>query len=336
MRVFDELCERMKAMAVTSLDKLFSPKSIAVIGASDSEGSAGAILLNNLLNSGYRGNVYGITEQSFTTPTIQTYPTVSALPERVDLAIVNSPATSVPEIVQECGQAGITEILIISAGLTELRTEGAALLDELQNLKTKYNLQIVGPSSLGIINTRIHLNATTTSSQVTSGSIAIVSQSDALSTSLLNEAAQRGCGLSYFVSLGAMVDVDFGDLLNYLGTDSEISSILLNVESITEAHKFMSAARRYARSKPIIVAKSGRFSDRSQTGVSPSQVLARDDLIYDAAFKRAGLVRVDESQDLFIAAEALGKAPLPQGSRMVIITNAAGPSMVAMDALVAQ
>lgn len=323
-------------MAVTSLDKLCKPKSIVVIGASDSKGSAGAILLNNLLNSGYRGNVYAISEQALTTQTVQTYPAVNALPERVDLAIINSPATSVPEIVQQCGQAGITGILIVSAGFTELGTEGVALINELQNLKNKYNLQLIGPASLGIINTRTHLNATTTSYPVISGSIAIVSQSDALSTSLLNEAAQRGCGLSYFVSLGAMVDVDFGDLLNYLGTDPESTSILLNVENMTDAHKFMSAARRYARSKPIIVTKSGRFSDRPQTKASQAQVLARDDLIYDAAFKRAGLIRVDESRDLFTAAEALGKAPLPQGARLVIITNAAGPSMVAMDALVSQ
>jgi acetyltransferase len=326
----------MNAMAVTSLDKIFKPKSIAVIGASNSEGSGDTILLRNLLNTGYRGNIYAITEQDLSIQEIQTYTNVSALPERVDLAIINSPAPSVPEIVQQCGQAGITGILIISTGFKELGKEGIALEDELRELKTKYNLQVVGPASLGIINSRINLNATTSASQVTPGTIAVVSQSDALSHSLLNEAVQLGCGLRYFVSLGSMVDVDFGDLLNFLGTDSEITSILLNVESVSDAHNFMSAARRYARSKPIIVAKSGRFSDRLQTGVSQSQVLARDDLIYEAAFKRAGLIRVDESGDLFIAAEALGKAPLPKGSRLVIITNAAGPSMVAMDTLVSE
>ncbi|UCH38280.1 MAG: acetate--CoA ligase family protein [Candidatus Bathyarchaeota archaeon] len=321
-------------MAVTSLDKLFKPKSIAVIGASDSAGSAGAILLRNLLNTGYQGNIYVITEQDLTIQEVQTYPALSALPERVDLAIINSPATSVPEVVQQCGQAGITGILIISSGFQELGTEGMALQDELKELKTKYNLHIIGPASLGIIHTRNHLNATTSTHQIPSGSIAVISQSDALSTAMLNETSQLGCGLSYFISLGAMVDADFGDLVNYLGTDPEITSILLNIESMTDAHKFMSAARRYARSKPILVAKSGRFSDTRQAGVSQSRALARDDLVYDAAFKRAGLVRVDEARDLFIAAEALGKAPLPKGSRLVIITNAAGPSMVAMDALV--
>jgi acetyltransferase len=326
----------MNAMAVTSLDKLFKPKSIAVIDGNNSEGSTGAILLRNLLSSGYQGNVYVITERDLTIHEVQTYPSLDALPERVDLAIITSAATSVPEIVQQCGQAGITGILIISTGFKELGKEGSTLENELRKLKTKYNLQIVGPASLGFINSRIRLNATTSASQVPPGTIAVVSQSDALSASLLNEAVQRGCGLRYFVSLGSMVDVDFGNLINFLGTDSEITSILLNVESVSDAHHFMSAARRYAKSKPIIVAKSGRFSDRLQTGVSQSQVLARDDLIYEAAFKRAGLVRVDESGDLFVAAEALGKAPLPQGSRLAIITNAAGPSMVAMDALVSQ
>jgi acetyltransferase len=323
-------------MAVTSLDKLFKPKSIAVIGASDSEGSAGAILLRNLVNSGYSGNVYAITEQDLTIQEVQTYPALSALPERVDLAIINSPATSVPTIVQQCGQAGIAGILLLSAGFQELGKEGMTLQDELKELKTKYNLNIIGPASLGIIHNRIHLNATTSQNPITSGSVAMISQSDALSTVMLNEASQRGYGFSYFVSLGSMVDVDFGDLVNYFGTDSEVTSILLNIEGISDAHKFMSAARRFARSKPIIVAKSGRFSDLRQTGLSQSRVLAREDLIYDAAFKRAGVVRVDEVGDLFIAAEALGKAPLPQGSRLVIITNAAGPSMVAMDTLVSQ
>ncbi len=321
-------------MAVTSLDKLFKPKSIAVIGASDSEGSAGAILLRNLLNTGYRGNVYAITGRDLTIHGIQTYPAVSALPERVDLAIILSSAMPVPEIVQQCGQAGITEILILSRGFHEQGNEGAALLNELRELKNKYNLHIIGPASLGIIHMRAHLNATTSANQPTPGSIAVISQSAALSTAMLAEASQLGCGLSHFVSLGSMVDVDFGDLLNYFGTDPEITSILLNVESIADAHKFMSAARRYARSKPIIVAKSGRFRDHLHTTRTQSRVLARDDLAYDAAFKRAGLVRVDETGDLFIAAEALGKAPLPQGSRLLIITNAAGPSMVAMDTLV--
>jgi acetyltransferase len=326
----------MKAMAVTSLDKLFKPKSIAVMDASDFEGSTSAILLRNLLTSDYGGNVYAITERDLAIEKIQTYPTVSELPERVDLAIIHSPATSVPEIVQQCGQAGITGILIVSTGFNELGEHGVALQDELRALKTKYNLQIIGPASSGIINARIHLNATTSAYQVTVGSVAVISQSDALSTSMLNEVSQLGCGLSYFVSLGSMADVDFGDLVNYFGTDPKITSILLNIERINDAHKFMSAARRYARSKPIIVAKSGRFNDRRQTGVSQSRVLARDDLVYDAAFKRAGVVRVDEVGDLFVAAGGLGKAPLPQGSRMVIVTNAAGPSMVAMDALVSQ
>jgi acetyltransferase len=195
----------MNAMAVTSLDKLFKPKSIAVIGASDSEGSAGAILLRNLVNSGYSGNVYAITEQDLTIQEVQTYPALSALPERVDLAIINSPATSVPTIVQQCGQAGIAGILLLSAGFQELGKEGMTLQDELKELKTKYNLNIIGPASLGIIHNRIHLNATTSQNPITSGSVAMISQSDALSTVMLNEASQRGCGFSYLAILSRSV-----------------------------------------------------------------------------------------------------------------------------------
>lgn len=231
---------------------------------------------------------------------------------------------------------GITGIIIISAGFKEIGPEGKALEEEILEIKKKYNLQIVGPNCLGIICPSISLNATFTTKMPKAGGIAFISQSGALGSAILDLALKLDIGFSNFVSVGSMLDVDFGDLIDYFGTDPQTRSILMYIEGITEARKFISAARHFARTKPIIVAKSGRFSESAKAASSHTGSLAGEDMIYDAAFKRAGVVRVDEIADLFNSAEVLGMQPLPKGPNLAIITNAGGPGVMATDALIAR
>jgi acetyltransferase len=323
-------------MVTLNLDKIFNPKSIALIGASDEEGSVGYILMKNLTEQGYEGKVYPVNIRKTEILGLKAYQTVEQIPEPVDLAIIATPAKTVPDIVEQCGKAGIIGIIIISAGFKEIGPEGKALEDKILELKRKYNLRIVGPNCLGIIRPSIQLNATFTSKMPKLGNIAFISQSGALGAAILDWAVHENIGFSNFVSVGSMIDVDFGDLIDYFGTDPKTRSILMYIEGIKEARKFMSAARHFARTKPIIVVKAGKFGESAKAAASHTGALTGEDMIYDAAFKRAGIVRVEEIADLFNCAEVLGLQPLPQGPNLAIITNAGGPGVMAADALLAK
>ncbi len=239
-------------------------------------------------------------------------------------------------MLEQCGKAGIKGIIIISAGFKEIGPEGKALEAKIIEIKRKYGLRIVGPNCLGVIRPSVNFNATFISKMPQPGKIAFISQSGALGSAILDWAMHENIGFSNFVSLGSMIDVDFGDLIDYFGTDPKTKSILMYIEGITDARKFMSAARHFARTKPIIVVKAGKFSESAKAAASHTGSLTGEDMIYDKAFKRAGMVRVDEIADLFNCAEVLGMQPLPRGPNLAIITNAGGPGVMATDALIAQ
>jgi acetyltransferase len=323
-------------LVTINLDKIFDPKSIALIGASDETGSVGYTLMKNLTESGYEGKVYPVNIRKTEILGFKAYQTVDQLPETVDLAIIATPAKTVPDVVEQCGKAGIIGIIIISAGFKEIGPEGKALEDRILEIKKEYNLRIIGPNCLGIIRPSIHLNATFITEMPKPGKIAFISQSGALGTAILDWAIHENIGFSNFVSIGSMIDVDFGDLTDYFGTDQKTRSILMYIEGVTDARKFMSAARHFARTKPIIVVKTGKFGESAVAAASHTGSLTGEDMVYDAAFKRAGLVRVEEIDDLFNCAEVLGMQPLPRGPNLAIITNAGGPGIMATDSLMAR
>ncbi len=323
-------------MVTTNLDKIFNPQNVVIIGASDVEGSVGYAIVKNFTQMGYMGKVYFVNIRKPEILGVKTYPTVDQIPEPIDLAIIATPAKTVPDIIDECGKAQVKGVIIVSAGFKETGPAGKALEEKILAASKKYGIRVIGPNCIGIIRPRNNLNATFLDKMPKPGNVAFLSQSGALGSAILDWALHENIGFSNFVSVGSMLDVDFGDLIDYFGSDPKTKSILMYIEGITEARKFMSAARHFARTKPIIVVKSGKFSESAKAAASHTGSLSGEDAIYDAAFKRAGVVRVNEIADLFNAAEVLGTQPLPKGPRLAIITNAGGPGVMATDSLIAQ
>lgn len=323
-------------LTTENLDKIFNPRRIAVIGASDKEGSVGARLLRNLVGVGYDGVVYPVNPFRSTVQGITAYPSITKIPWKVDLAIIATPAHTVPQVVEECGKAGVPGVIIISAGFGEAGKDGEALEKEILEFKDRYNMRVIGPNSLGVMRPKIKLNATFANKTADPGKIAFISQSAALCASVLDWASEAHIGFSTVVSTGSMLDIDLGDLIDYFGTDAQTRSIVLYVESIKNARKFMSATRGFARAKPIVVVKAGRFRESAEAGLSHTGALCGEDSVYDAAFRRAGVVRVEAISDLFNCAEALAMQPNPKGSNLIIVTNAGGPGIMATDSLVAK
>jgi acetyltransferase len=324
----------VRKTGVENLDKIFKPKSIAVIGATDRIGTPGYNIFRNLIGSGYEGVVYPVNPNKESIQGVQSYRSVNDSPKIADLAIIATPSKVVIDVVEECGKKGIKGILIISAGFKEIGEKGKALERKLWEIKEKYGLRIVGPNCVGFILPFLNLNATFARSMPLKGNIALFSQSGAVCGAILDWAAAANVGFSSFVSVGSMLDVDFGDLIDYFGMDIHTRSIVLYVESITNARKFMSAARSFARAKPIIVIKSGRFKEGAKAASSHTGAMAGEDEIYNAAFKRAGIVRVKHIADLFNCSSILAKQPRPTGPNIAIITNAGGPGVLATDAII--
>jgi acetyltransferase len=323
------------SMVTTNLDKIFNPKTVAIIGASDAEGSVGYAIVKNFTQTGYSGKVYFVNIRKPEILGVKTYPAVDQIPESVDLAMIATPAKTVPDVMEECGRAKVKGVIIVSAGFKETGPDGKALEEKIGAIAKQHGIRVIGPNCIGIIRPRINLNATFLDKLPKSGNIAFLSQSGALGSAILDWAIHQNIGFSNFVSVGSMIDVDFGDLIDYFGSDPKTKSILMYVEGITQARKFMSAARHFARTKPIIVVKSGKFAESAKAAASHTGSLSGQDDVYDAAFKRAGIVRVNEIADLFNAAAVLGTQPLPKGPRLAIITNAGGPGVMATDALIA-
>ena len=319
---------------IEGLDKIFNPKRIAVIGASNKKGSVGFTLLNNLIGVGFKGFVYPVNPFSPSIQGITAYPSVKKIPWQVDLAIVATPAHVVPQVVEECGESGVTGIIIVSSGFGETGAEGKALEEQLLKLKRTYGLRIIGPNCIGVMRPSIGLNASFAKKPARRGQIAFVSQSGALCASVLDWAANANVGFSYFVSVGGMIDVDYADLIDYFGIDPETRSIVLFVEAVKDPRKFMSAARRFAGTKPIIVVKAGRSPEGTRAAASHTGAVTGEDSIYNAFFSRAGIVRVEEIADLFNCSEILAMQQPPKGPRLAIVTNAGGPAVMATDALI--
>jgi acetyltransferase len=265
---------------------------------------------------------------------IEAYSSIRDVEADVDLAVVATPAPTVPDIVEQCGESGVDGLIIVSAGFREVGEEGAELEREVKARAEAYNIRIVGPNCLGVMRPPNGLNATFAGSMAQEGNVAFVSQSGALLTSILDWSFRENVGFSSFVSIGSMLDVDWGDMITYLGDDPKTESIVLYMESIGNARSFLSAARDVAQSKPIIVIKAGRTDAAAEAAASHTGTLAGSDAVLDAAFRRSGVLRVDDINDLFYMAEVLGKQPRPQGPRLTILTNAGGPGVLATDALI--
>ena len=322
-------------MSIRNLDKIFEPHRVAVIGASDSPTSVGYTVLRNLIGSGFRGVVYPVNPKREAVQGIQAYKDIPNLPHAPDLAVICTPAPTVPAIVQQCGEAGTCGVVIISAGFREIGAEGRKLEDLVRQEQRKFDgMRILGPNCLGIIVPGINLNASFAAATPDKGHIGFISQSGALCTSVLDWALDEGIGFSYFVSVGNMLDVSMGDLIDYFGSATETRSIILYIESISEAREFMSAARAFARTKPIVAYKAGRFTESAQAAASHTGAMAGVDAVYEAAFQRAGIERIFQVEDMFDCAELLARQQTPKGDRLAIITNAGGPGVMTTDALI--
>ncbi|NBC19093.1 MAG: acetyl CoA synthetase subunit alpha, partial [Bacteroidetes bacterium] len=316
------------------LDAIFNPETVAVIGASEEPGSVGRSLLWNLISNPFGGTVYPVNPNRPSALGIRAYDSVATVPDEIDLAVIATPAPTVPGIVRECVEEGVKGAIIISAGFKEIGEEGAKLEQEILQEARKGDLRIIGPNCLGVMRPTTNLNATFAGATAPAGSVALISQSGALLTSILDWSFSENVGFSAFVSIGSMLDVGWGDLITYLGEDPKTESILIYMETIGDARAFMSAAREVALQKPIIVIKGGRTEAAAKAAASHTGSLAGSDQVLSAAFRRTGVLRVNSIADLFYMAETLSKQPRPEGPNLTILTNAGGPGVLATDALV--
>jgi acetyltransferase len=317
------------------LDAFFSPKNVALIGATDKHGSVGRTVLLNLTHGPFGNRVYAVNPKRSEVLGVPSFPNVAALPEPVDLAIVVTPAITVPDVVGECVDAGVNAVVVISAGFRERGAEGAELENKIREHLKRGNTRVIGPNCLGIMNPVIGLDATFAKRTPKAGNVAFLSQSGALLTAILDWAIPQEVGFSGIVSTGSMVDVGWGDLLSHYGEDPNTNSILLYMESVGDARSFLSAAREVALTKPIIVIKAGKSDAASRAAASHTGALTGSDEVLDAAFRRSGVLRVQHIADLFYMADVLSKQKRPKGPRLTIVTNAGGPAVLATDALIA-
>lgn len=317
------------------LNAIFRPETVAVIGATDKPGSVGRTLLWNLMSNPFGGTIYPVNLKRHSVLGIPAYPTIKAIPEPVDLAVIATPAPTVPNIISDCIEVGVKGAIIISAGFKEIGAEGIELERRILE-KARGKMRIIGPNCLGVMNPRTGLNATFASTIARPGNVGFISQSGAFCTAVLDWSFSENVGFSAFVSIGSMMDVDWGDLIYYLGDDPHTQSIVIYMESIGNAQSFLSAAREVALTKPIIIIKAGQTEAAAKAAASHTGSLTGSDEVLDAAFRRCGVLRVKRISELFNMAEVLAKQPrLPKGPRLTIITNAGGPGVLATDALIA-
>ena len=322
-------------MSVRNLQHLFAPGSVALVGASERPGSVGATAMRNLAGAGFKGPIYPVNPKHKTVAGLHCYASVADLPQAPELALICTPPATVPAIVRQLGERGCRAAIILTAGLGAQRdVRGRTLLQAALDAAHPFILRLLGPNCVGLLVPGIGLNASFAHTDALPGKIAFVSQSGALVTGVLDWAKSRGIGFSRFISLGESADVDFGDVLDYLASDGETSAILLYIEDVRHARKFMSAARAAARSKPVVVLKAGRVPEGAKAAASHTGALAGSDDVYDAAIRRAGMLRVLTTEDLFAAVETLAHARALHGERLAIMTNGGGPGVMATDALV--
>jgi acetyltransferase len=317
-----------------SLQSIFAPKNVALIGATEKEGSVGRTILWNLISSPFGGAVFPVNPKRPSLLGIKAYPSIKDVPDPVDLAVIVTPSTAIPGIITECAEMGVKGAIVISAGFKEIGPEGVKLEHDLLENAHRGKIRVIGPNCLGIMNPMSGLNATFAAGMARPGSVGFISQSGALCTAVLDWSFKANVGFSAFVSVGSMLDVDWGDLIYYLGDDPHTESIVIYMESIGNARSFMSAAREVALSKPIIVIKPGRTESAARAAASHTGSLTGSDDVLDMAFRRAGVLRVNTIGEIFSMAEVFAKQPRPKGPRLTILTNAGGPGVLATDALI--
>lgn len=318
------------------LDVFFAPLTIALVGASEQPNSIGRAILSNLIRNPFGGTVYPVNPKHASVLGIKAYRNLASVPEPIQLAIIATPALTVPDIITECVNARVPGAIIISAGFKEIGERGAELEKKLLAAARLGNLRLIGPNCLGVMNPIKGLNATFANAIAKPGKVAFISQSGALCTAVLDWSFRENVGFSAFVSIGAMADIGWSDLIYYLGDDPNSSCIVIYMESVGDARAFISAAREVALTKPIIVIKAGRTAAAAHAAASHTGALTGSDDVLDAAFHRCGVLRVNSIGDLFYMAEVLGKQPRPRGPNLAIVTNAGGPGVIATDALITE
>lgn len=315
------------------LEFFFAPKSIAVIGATEKLGSAGRTILWNLISSPFGGTVYPVNAKRQNVLGIKAYPSISSVPDQVDLAVIITPAATVPGVVQECGKCGVKGAIVISAGFRETGEAGATLERAVMEEARKTGMRIIGPNCLGLMRPVNGLNATFAAAAALPGNVGFLSQSGAMCTAVLDWSLRKRVGFSAFVSTGSMIDVNWGALIDYLGEDPHTKSIVIYMESVVDARSFLSAAREVAPHKPIIVIKAGRSEQAAKAAASHTGTLAGSDGVLDAAFRRSGVLRVGSISEVFDMVDVLARQPRPRGPKLLIVTNAGGPGVLATDEL---
>ena len=317
-----------------TLEAIFTPRTVAVIGATEKQGSIGRAVLWNLISNHFGGTVYPVNTNRPSVLGIKAYTNIKSVPDRVDLAVVVTPASTVPGVISECVDAGVRGAIVISAGFKETGTAGAQLEQELLKEARRGGMRIIGPNCVGVMRPHSGMNVASVAQIARPGSVGFISQSGALCTAILDWSLQAHVGFSAFVSIGSMLDVSWGDLIDYLGADSYTKSIVIYMESIGDARSFLSASREVALAKPIIVIKAGRTDVAAMAAASHTGSLTGSDEVLDAAFRRVGVLRVNSISQVFDMAEVLSKQPRPKGPRLAILTNAGGPGVLATDALI--
>ena len=316
------------------LDPLFLPQSVAVIGASERAGSVGRSVLWNLLSSPFGGTVFPVNSKRPNVLGIKAYPSIRDLPDKVDLVVITTPADTVPDLIAESVELGIRAAIVISAGFKEHGEHGKDLERQISEI-IRGKMRLIGPNCLGVMNPVRGFNATFAHSVARPGNVAFISQSGALCTAVLDWSLRENVGFSGFVSVGSMLDVNWGDLVDYFGNDPRTHSIVIYMESIGDAGSFLSAAREVSLTKPVIVIKAGRTAAAAKAAASHTGSLTGSDDVLEAAFRRSGVLRVNSIADIFFMSDVLAKQPRPRGKRLCIVTNAGGPGVLATDALVA-
>ncbi len=313
------------------LSQVFEPASVAIIGASERDASVGGQVLRNLLASGFSGSIFPINPNYSTVQGLPCYPSITAVDHAIDLVVIAIPSPAIRAVMRDCGEQGVGAVIVISAGFAERGAEGLALQDDIVDIARTYDMPLIGPNCLGVMRPHHGVNLTFAKSAARDGHVALVAQSGAFCTALLDWADLHGYGFSTVASLGATADVGFGDVLDYLAMDPRTKSILLYIEGVTDARSFMSGLRVAARLKPVIVVKSGRTDSGTRAAVSHTGALAIDDSVFDAAIERAGAVRVKSVAELFSAAQVLASGTRVEGPRLAILTNGGGPGVMAAD-----
>jgi acetate---CoA ligase (ADP-forming) len=316
------------------LDALLRPRSIAVIGASRTPNTIGYQILQNLLRHGFTGSVYPVNPTAHAVHSIRAYPSVSAIPETVDLAVIVVPKQRVVRVAEECGEAGVKALVVISAGFREIGGEGAERERQLMDVVRRYRMRLVGPNCMGVLNTApdVSMNATFAPNMPPTGGVSFMSQSGAMGVTILDYAAEYGIGVSQFVSVGNKPDVSGNDLIQYWADDERTSVILMYLENFGNPRRFTSFARKITKKKPVITVKSGRSGAGARAASSHTGALAGADTATDALLAQCGVIRVDTVEELFDLAMAFSHQPIPRGNRVAIVTNAGGPGIIIADA----